>query len=57
MKTSEQRYSELVDALESIEDAEQAGKILGRDATARLWQRRTDAINPIRIAEGRYRQG
>lgn len=57
MITAEQRYHDLIEALETIEDIEQeavqAGKIVDRDATATLWQRRADAINAIKIAEGR----
>jgi hypothetical protein len=57
MITAEQLRSELVEAFESREDAEQeavqAGKIIDRDTTARLDQRCGDAISAVLAAEDR----
>jgi hypothetical protein len=53
IKTTEQLRSELVDALESFNDAEQEGKVLSRHAIATLCARRTEAINAIMAAESR----
>lgn len=53
IKTPEQLRSELVDALESFDDAEQEGKVLSRHAIATLCARRTETLNAIRAAEFR----
>jgi hypothetical protein len=53
IKTPEQLRSELVDALESFDDAEQEGKVLSRHAIATLCARRMEAINAIMAAESR----
>jgi hypothetical protein len=53
IKTPEELRSELVDALESFDDADQEGKVLSRHAISTLCARRTEAINAIMAAESR----
>ncbi len=53
IKTPEQLRSEMVDALESLDDAEQEGKMLRRDTVATLLARLMEARSAILAAEGR----
>lgn len=53
IKTKEQRDIELINAVESLDDAEKAGEMLSRDAIVTLYGRVTEASNAIRAAEGR----
>ena len=53
IKTPEQLRSELVDAVESFDDAEQEGEVLSRRGVATLCARLTEAINAITAAESR----
>jgi hypothetical protein len=53
IKTPERLRSELVDALESIDDAHQEGKMLSDHAKATLCARVIEAHNAIMAAESR----